>query len=88
MLETLNCFLLVGLINSGAIDVKMDGSVLEEKSCFKMFRLSFSSKLDWGFYAVSVVKTASKKIGALFPSMKSLSPEIALCHTTMHGALS
>ena len=30
--------------NTGAIDVKMDGSVLEEKSSFKMLRLNFSSK--------------------------------------------
>ena len=28
--------------NSGAIDVKMSESALEEKSCFKMLRLSFS----------------------------------------------
>ena len=34
--------------NTGAIDVKMDGSVLEEKTCFKMLGLTFSSKLDWG----------------------------------------
>ena len=34
--------------NSGSIDVKMDGSVLEEKSSFKMLGLTFSSKLDWG----------------------------------------
>ena len=32
--------------NTGAIDVKMDGSVLEEKSSFKMMVLTFSSKLD------------------------------------------
>ena len=32
--------------NNGSIDVKMDGSVLEEKSSFKMLRLTFSSKLD------------------------------------------
>ena len=32
--------------NTGAIDVKMDGSVLEEKSSFKMLGLTFSSKLD------------------------------------------
>ena len=32
--------------NSGAIDVKMDGFVLEEKPPFKMLGLSFSSKLD------------------------------------------
>ena len=34
--------------NTGAIDVKMDGSVLEEKSFFGMLGLIFSSKLDWG----------------------------------------
>ena len=54
--------------NNGSIDVKMDGSVLEEKSSFKMLGLTFSSKLDWG----------SKKIGALIRSMKFLSPEVAL----------
>ena len=50
--------------NTGAIDVQMDGSVLEEKSSFKMLVLTFSSKLDWGFYIFSIAKTASKKIGA------------------------
>ena len=30
---------------TGAIDVKMDGSVLEEKTSFKMLGLTFSSKL-------------------------------------------
>ena len=29
--------------NTGAIDVKMDGSVLEEKSSVKILRLTFSS---------------------------------------------
>ena len=33
---------------TGAIDVKMNGSVLEEKSSFKMLGLTFSSKLDLG----------------------------------------
>ena len=33
--------------STGAIDVKMDGSVLEEKSSFKMLGLTFSSQLDW-----------------------------------------
>ena len=32
--------------NIGAIDVKMDGSVLEEKLSFKMLGLTFSSQLD------------------------------------------
>ena len=32
--------------NKGSIDVKMDGSILEEKSSFEMLGLTFSSKLD------------------------------------------
>ena len=55
--------------NNGSIDVKMDGSVLEEKSSFKMLGLTFSSKLDWGSYIISIAKTVSKKIGALIRSM-------------------
>ena len=38
------------------IDVKVDGSVLEEKSSFKMPGLTFSSKLDRGPYIMSVAK--------------------------------
>ena len=64
--------------NNGSIDVKMDRSVLEEKSSFKMLGLNFSSKLDWGSYIISIAKSASKKIGALICSMKFLSPEVAL----------
>ena len=45
--------------NTGAVGVKMDGSVLEEKSSFKMLGLTFSSKLDWGSYTVSIAKTVS-----------------------------
>ena len=54
----------------------MDGSVLEDKSSFK--RLTFSSKLDWDSYIISIVKTTSKKIGAFIHSMKFLSPKVAL----------
>ena len=64
--------------NTDATDVKMDGSVLEEKSSFKMLGLTFSSKLDWGPYIISIAKTASKRIGALICSMKFLSPEVPL----------
>ena len=64
--------------NTSAIDVKMNGSVLEEKSFFKMLGLTFSSQLDWGSYIISIAKTASKKIGALICSMKFLSPDVAL----------
>ena len=56
----------------------MDGSALGEKSSFKMVGLSFSSKVDWGSYIISIAKTASKKIEALICSMKFLSPEVAL----------
>ena len=67
--------------NAGAIDVKIDGSVLEEKSkeifFFKMLGLTFSSKLDWGSNNISIAKTDSKKIGAFIHSMKFLSPEVA-----------
>ena len=34
--------------DTGAIDLKMDESVLEEKSSFKMVGLTFSSKLELG----------------------------------------
>ena len=64
--------------NNCSIDVKMDGSFLEEKSTFKMLVLTFSSKLDWASFIISIAKTASKKIGALIHSIKFLSPEL-LC---------
>ena len=63
---------------TGAIDVKMHGSVLEETSSCKMQGLTFSPKLDWGCYIISIAKTASKKIGAWIHSMKFLSHEVAL----------
>ena len=56
----------------------MDGSVLEERSSFKILGLTLFSRLDWGSYIISISKTASKKIGALIGSMKFLSPEVAL----------
>ena len=43
-----------------------------------MLGLTFSSKLEWGSYIITIAKTASKKIGALIGSMKFLSPEVAL----------
>ena len=64
--------------NTGAINVKMDGSVLVDKTSFKMLGLTFSSKLNWVSYIVSITKTASKKTGALIRSMKFISPEVAL----------
>ena len=43
-----------------------------------MLGLTFSSKLDWGSYIISIDKTASKKIGALIRFMKFLSSVVAL----------
>ena len=48
--------------NSLSIDVIMDGYAREQKSSFKMLVLTFSSKLDWGSYIISIAITASKKI--------------------------
>ena len=72
--------------NTGAIDVKMDGSVLEKKSSFKMLGLIFSSKLDLGSYITSIAKTPSKKIGALIHSMKLLLPCMEYCCHALAGA--
>ena len=78
MLGKLSCFRLTQSHNNGSIDVKMDGSVLEEKSTFKMLGLALSSKLDWGSCIISIAKSASKKIGAVILSLKFLFPEFAL----------
>ena len=51
--------------NTGAINMKIDGS-------FKKLGLSFSSKLDWGTYIISIAKTSSKKFGVLI----RLSPDV------------
>ena len=64
--------------NTGAIDVKLDGSFLEEKSSFKMDGFTLSSKLHWGSYIISIAKTASKKIGTLIRSLKFLSLKVIL----------
>ena len=44
---------------NGSIDVKMGGSIIEIKSSFKMLGLTFSCKLDWGSYIISIAKIAS-----------------------------
>ena len=43
-----------------------------------MLGLTFSSKLDWGSYIISIAKTASKESGALIRFMKFVSLEVAL----------
>ena len=71
--------------NNGSIDMKMDGSLLEEKLSFKMLGLTFSFKLDWSSCIISITKTASKEIGVLICSMKFLTTQVALhlCQSTI-----
>ena len=61
--------------NTGAIDLKMDGPVLEEKSSFKMLGLTFSPKLEWGSNIITVAKM---KTGPLICSMNEVSLSIYL----------
>ena len=49
--------------NTVAIDVRMDGSVLDKKSSFKMLRLNFYSKLDWGLTLSLLLKLPQRKLG-------------------------
>ena len=54
-----------------------------------MLGLTFSSKMDWGSYIVSMGKSASKKIGAIIRSMGFLSLETAmyLHRSTIHSCM-
>ena len=63
---------------TGASDMKMNGPVSWGKKSFKMFGLTFSSKLYWGSYISPIAKTDSKKTWVLICSMKFLSLGVAL----------
>ena len=58
--------------NCSAIGGTMDGSLLEEKSSFKMLGLFFSSKLDWGSHIVSIAKTVQRKLEPQFLRLNQL----------------
>ena len=45
--------------DTASIDMKMEGSVLQEKPSSKMLGLTFSFKLDWASYIISIARTAS-----------------------------
>ena len=51
----------------------IDGSVFEEKLSFKILGVTFSSKLDWETYIISIIKTASKKIGVFSMNFNKVS---------------
>ena len=59
------------------------------KNRLKILVLSFSSKLDWGSYIISIAKTAPRKTGALIRSLFFLSPEVAiyLCKSTVRPCM-
>ena len=46
--------------NTGSVDLRNDGSSLEEKLSFKMLWLTFSFKLSWDSYIISITKTTSR----------------------------
>ena len=48
--------------STGAVDVKMDWSVLEEKASFKILGLTFSSKLDWALTLSLLLKLSPRKL--------------------------
>ena len=68
--------------DTGGIDVKMDGFVLEEKLPFKLLGLNFSSIQDCGSYIISIAKTASKKIGGLICSISFFLLRLQLVDST------
>ena len=53
----------------------MNGSDLDERSCFKMLEMFLFSKMDWVSCTVAIAETASKKAGAI---MKFLSSDAVL----------
>ena len=61
-----------------ATDIKIDASVLDEKSLFKMLELTFSSKLNLRSHIVLITSTASMIFGASTHSTKFLSSEIVV----------
>ena len=73
--------------NTGAIDVRMDGPVLEKKSFFKMLLLTFCSRFDWSSYIISIPKSVSKDIGAVICSMKLHTPALYLYKSTKEPCL-
>ena len=60
------------------IDVKIDGSVLGQKSSFKMLGLSVYSKLGWGSYIIFIAETVVMTVGAFCGSTRFFSAEAAL----------
>ena len=91
ILEKLNWFRLTCLITLVLLMWKWMGLFLE-KSSFKMFGLSSSSKFYWESYNISIAKTASKKHGGFysFPEVSFsivCSVSLWIYHMVLHGWL-
>ena len=56
-------------VDLGAVDVKVEVPVLDEKPYINMLDLSFPAKLDWGSYLFSNALTVYKIIGASIHSV-------------------
>ena len=78
MLEKLNWFFFTGLRTLVLLMWKWMVLFLRKNYFLKMLGLTFPSKLDWGSYIIFIVKTASRKTGALIRSVNCLSSEVAL----------
>ena len=65
--------------------MKMNGSVPEKKSYFKMMGLTFSSTLDWGSCTISITTAPPRKLGCV--SIKStMRPCMEYCCHFWDGA--
>ena len=78
MLEKSNRLHLTVPITPVLLMWKWMGLLLRENHLLRCCVLTFSSKLEWGSYIISVAKITSKKIGALIHFAKFLSSEVAL----------
>ena len=67
--------------DTGAVDVKMDGPVLEEKSSLKMPRLSFSCRLDWALTLSLLLKLPPRKMVNFGRCLSEMAQQVPLPHS-------
>ena len=72
-----------------AIHMKIDGSFFDEKLSFKMLGFSFSSKLDWRSWIVSIHKLPPRnlRLWFLLPCLFLQSLFFIIYHSTLYGIL-
>ena len=68
--------------NCVAIDIKVNGSLLDEKSSVKMLGLPFFYKLDWFSYFVFIMKSSDIKLWVSFKN-KNLKNSFLLDHAAI-----